>query len=72
MRRLIPVVCLLPLLLPAGCASPRDRAALANEEIAKRRIELINQHQSCVMDAKGDQQKIHACDVYLKEAEALK
>jgi hypothetical protein len=63
---------LLPLLLLAACASAEERAARADEEVANRRLELIEQHQDCVEEANGDQTKIDACETYLKEAEALK
>lgn len=56
----------------AACASPQDRAAKAQEEVAKKRIELTNQYQKCVKEAGGDKQKVEACDSYLKAAEALR
>jgi len=65
-------MCLLPLLLPVACTSAEDRAARADEDVANRRLELIQQHQDCVEEAEGDQQKIDDCEVYLKEADALK
>ena len=65
--------------LLTACASPQDRAAeaqeaayKAQEDVANRRIQLVNQYQSCIKDAGGDQQKAAACDSYLKAAEALK
>jgi len=65
------LVCLAPLLLGA-CTSAEERSARANEEVANKRLELIEQHQECVEDANGDQAKIEACEHYLKEADALK
>jgi len=61
----------LPILL-AACASAEDRAARSQQDVAEKRLELIEQHQTCVKQAKGDQAKIDACEHYLKEAEALK
>lgn len=72
MTRFIFAVSVMPLLLMAACASPEERAAMADEEVANRRLELIQMHQDCVEEAKGDQAKAQACETYLKEAEALK
>ena len=72
MARILRLFYVLPVLLLAGCATPEERAAAAQEEITEKRMELIEQHQDCVKDAKGDQQKIDACQHYLKEAEALR
>jgi len=65
--------------LLAACTSPQERAAdaqadafAAQEDIAKRRLELVDKYQKCVNDAGGDQQKAAACDSYLKASEALK
>jgi uncharacterized lipoprotein YajG len=65
--------------LLAGCSSPQDKAAkaqegayTAQENVAKQRLELTDKYQKCVKDAGGDQQKAAACDSYLKAAEALK
>jgi len=63
----------------AACASPQDKAAKAQqgaykaqEDVAKKRIQLTNQYQKCVKEAGGDKQKAEACESYLKAAEALK
>jgi homoaconitase/3-isopropylmalate dehydratase large subunit len=63
----------------AACTTPQERAAdaqadafEAQEGVAKKRIHLVEQYQSCVNAAGGDQQKAAACDSYLKAAEALK
>ena len=65
--------------LLAACTSPQERAAdaqagayEAQEDVAKKRVQLVEQYQKCVSDAGGDQQKAAACDSYLKAAEALK
>ena len=62
-----------------ACSSPQERAAEAQEDaykaqenVAKKRLQLVDQYQSCVKDAAGNQQKAAACDSYLKAAEALK
>ena len=64
--------------LLAACSTPQERAAdaqadayKAQEDIAKRRLELVNKYQKCVSDAGADQQKAAACDSYLKASEAL-
>ena len=65
--------------LLAACSSPQDDAAEAQksafeaqEEVAKQRLELIEEYQACVGDSAGDNEKISACESYLKAAEALK
>ena len=65
--------------LLTACASPQDRAAAAQEaaykaqeDVANRRIQFVNQYQSCIKDAGGNQQKAAACESYLKGADALK
>lgn len=65
--------------LLTGCSSPQERAAdaqasasKAQEEVANRRLQLVDQYQSCIKDAAGNQQKAAACDSLLKAAEALK
>lgn len=75
--KLVGVAILVGLL--AGCASPEEKAAKAQERsyqaqesVAKRRLKLVDQYQACVKDAGGDKQKAAACDSYLRAAEALK
>lgn len=65
--------------LLAACSSPEERAAQAQEgafkaqeNVANRRLQLVDQYQSCVKNAAGNQQKAAACDSLLKAAEALK
>ena len=65
--------------LLAACSSPQEDAAkaqegafAAQENVAKRRLELVEKYQACVDEAAGDQLKVDACDSYLKAAEALK
>lgn len=65
--------------LAAGCSSPQDRAAKAQEqsyeaqeEVARQRLDLVGKYQVCVDEAAGDTQKVEACDSYLRAAEALK
>ena len=65
--------------LAAGCSSPQDRAAKAQEqsyeaqeEVSRQRLELVDKYQACVDEAAGDTQRMEACDSYLRAAEALK
>lgn len=62
-----------------ACSSPHKDAARAQEkshqaqeDVAKQRLKLVDQYQSCVKKASGDAEKIEACDSYLRAAEALK
>lgn len=72
------IMLLVPMVL-LGCSTPEERAAksqerayTAQEELVKERLRLVEQYQTCVVDAAGDELKIEACDSYLKSAEALK
>src|SRR3546814_17613837 len=69
MRRSISLCGLLQLLLAAACTSAEERSARADEDVDNRRLELLEQHQSCVEEAGGDQQKLEDCEVYHREAE---
>ena len=64
--------------LLAGCASSQEKAAdaqaaaaKAQEQIAKQRLDLVAKYQACVKNAGADQEKVAACDSYLKAAQAL-
>ena len=74
-----PAVIAFLIALLTACSTPQERAAdaqagayNAQEDVAKRRIQLVDQYQSCIKDAAGDQQKAASCDSLLKAAEALK
>ena len=63
--------------LVAGCSSPQDTAANAQErsyqaqaKVDKERLDLVNKYQQCVKEAADDQRKAAACDSYLKAAES--
>lgn len=65
--------------LLAACSSSQDKAAKAEkgayeaqESVANQRLKLVDKYQKCVKEAGENQQKIDACESYLKAAEALK
>src|SRR3546814_11544096 len=65
--------------LAAGCSSPQDRAAKAQEqsyeaqeEVARQRLDLVGTYQAGVDEAAGDQHKGEACDSYLRAAQPHK
>ena len=55
-----------------GCASAQDKAAKSQEEVNKKRLELVEQYKKCMNKAEGDKEKEAGCDQYLKAADALK
>lgn len=55
-----------------GCSSPQDKAYEAQEKVHNERLVLVEKYQKCLKSAGEDQEKIEACDQYLKAAEALK
>ena len=76
--RLIQVIMILTIttLITIGCGSSVERAQKgsyeAQENVANERLRLIDEYRQCVEEAGEDQQKVEACDSYLKAAEALK
>lgn len=65
--------------LMSGCSDPHEDAAEAQErsyeaqtKVSEERIKLVDQYKVCVTEAAGDNQKVEACDSYLKAAESLK
>ena len=55
-----------------ACSSPQDRAAKAQEDVSKQRLELIDKYEKCMKKAGDDAQKKQDCEQHLKAAEALK
>ena len=63
-------------LITIGCGSSVERAQKdsykAQENVANERLKLVDEYRKCIEKAGEDQQKVEACDSYLKAAEALK
>lgn len=72
MRQLTTVISVLALVLLAACSTAEERQADAEADLANKRVELMERYEECRDDADGDQQKLADCEVYLREAEALK
>jgi hypothetical protein len=58
--------------LTLACSTPQERAYKAQENVHKERLKLVDQYKKCLETAGTDNEKIEACDRYLKAAEALK
>ena len=58
--------------LLAGCSTPEERAAEAQERVANERMALIKKYQECAQEAGADASKRAEYESYLKSAEALK
>ena len=63
----------------AGCSTPEEKAAKAEQQsyeaqsaVAEERLKLIDEYRECVIDAGEDTLKMEGCDTYLKAADALK
>ena len=63
----------------AGCSSPERSAARAQrrvyqaqEDVTRQRLALVDQYRDCVTKAGSDKPKVEACDLFLRQAEALK
>ena len=62
-----------------GCASPQEKAANAQTEVAEaelklkeERLAMLEDYKECIADAGDDKVKADACDSILKAIEALK
>ena len=76
------------LVLMAGCSSPQDKAAKADAEMTKKRMQLADEYQKCTKKAaayedavkKGEGESVRPedqvataqCDEIMKTMEALK
>lgn len=58
-------------ILLSACATPKERAYEAQEDVHNERLSLIEEYKDCLDDAGEDNAKAETCDSYLKVAEAL-
>ena len=72
MKSILALTLALAFIFLTACSSPQDRAAKAQEDVSKQRLELIEKYQKCMKKAGDDAQKKEDCEQYLKAAEALK
>ncbi len=54
-----------------GAARASKKASKAEERVSNEKLKLSKQYKKCVEQANGDPEKVQACDVHLKAAEAL-
>ena len=70
------MILIIATLITIGCGSSVERAQKdsykAQENVANERLKLVEEYRQCIEKAGEDQQKVEACDSYLKAAEALK
>ena len=70
------MILIIATLINIGCGSSVERAQKdsykAQENVANERLKLVEDYRQCIEKAGEDQQKVEACDSYLKAAEALK
>ncbi len=72
-------ICVLAIISLSACtgatvrsaARSQNQAYQAQEAVSAQRLEFVEKYQKCVADAGPDTQKVEACDVYLRSAEAL-
>ena len=62
----------LTLMFFIACSSSQDKAAKAQEDVSKQRLELVDKYEKCMKNAGDDDAKKQDCEQYLKAAEALK
>jgi len=79
MRLVMTLIIVCVAVMVVGCASPENRAYKAKaksadyqSKIAKERLKLVEDYKKCIEKAGEDNNKIEACDSYLKAAESLK
>ena len=56
----------------SNCSTPQEDAAKAEEEKTLRRMELVEQYQSCMKKNEGNKEKQEVCNTYLEASKALK
>lgn len=56
----------------AGCSTPQEDAAKAEEEKTLRRMELVEEYQECMKENEGNKQKQEVCNSFLEASKALK
>jgi len=58
--------------LMGACQAPERRAYRAETRVQEERLKLVDEYKKCLNQAGEDNEKVEACDSYLKAAEALK
>ncbi len=78
MQRPVTLASLAAWVVLAGCASPAEKAAKAQErmansqnELIQERLRLVEEHEKCVDKAGSDQTKLAKCDQILNRIQAL-
>ncbi len=55
-----------------GCASPQERASLADAKFKEEKVEILEEYKECVKENLGDEEKLASCEYMLKAIEATK
>ena len=72
MKSIFVIAIALALGMLIACSSSQDKAYNAQRKVSEERLKLVDEYKKCVKKAGEDQDKIEACDKYLRAAEALK
>jgi len=72
MRILITAVFIVALSGLAACQSGAERAAEADADFKEERLKILQKYQECVDQAGGNEQKLKACEHYLKAIDSMK
>ena len=72
MRKLICITFILAMSGLAGCQSGAERAAEADADFKEERLNILQNYQKCVEQAKGDEKMLKSCEHYLKAIDSMK
>jgi uncharacterized protein (UPF0210 family) len=73
MQKLICITFILAMSGLAGCAAdPKERAAEADAAFKEERLNILQNYQKCVEQAKGDEKMLKSCEHYLKAIDSMK
>ena len=72
MRKLICITFILAMSGLAGCQTGAERAAEADADFKEERLNILQNYQKCVEQAKGDEKMLKSCEHYLKAIDSMK
>ncbi len=72
MQKLICITFILAMSGLAGCQTGAERAAEADADFKEERLNILQNYQKCVEQAKGDEKMLKSCEHYLKAIDSMK
>jgi len=72
MQKLICITFILAMSGLAGCQTGAERAAEADADFKEERLNILQNYQKCVEQAKGNEKMLKSCEHYLKAIDSMK